>query len=189
VSQSSDDKQAISAPTDVGAFLRTEAAVGSWVLDPTGSRVEFHVKHFWGVITVHGSFAQVSGEGTVGVDGALQGQLRIDGASLSTKNKKRDEHLRSADFFDVEHHPQVVVTVTSAQPSGPAVVTGRGTLEAAGHVQPIELPLHIAEISEQRVTLRAELEIDRTGFAMTWSPMGMASKTARVNVLARFVRS
>jgi polyisoprenoid-binding protein YceI len=187
MSQAGDDRGA-SAQADIAALLADDAAGGHWVLDSTGSRVEFHVKHFWGAITVHGSFGRITGEGNLGPDGALTGQLSIDTASLGTKNKKRDEHLRSADFFDVEHHPHVVVTVTAAKPTGLATLACRGTLETAGHVQPIEFSAYVEEASPQAVTLRAELVIDRTGFAMTWSPLGMASKMARAMIVARFVR-
>jgi polyisoprenoid-binding protein YceI len=111
----------------------------------------------------------------------------MDAASLSTKNRKRDEHLRSADFFDVENHPNVVVTVT-AMPAGPAALACQGTLEAAGHARPIEFTAHVEDASAQAVTLRAETVVDRTGFAMTWSPLGTASAMARATVVARFVR-
>ena len=184
----SDDTGAPAQP-DVAALLATDATIGTWLLDPAGSRAEFHVKHFWGAVTVHGSFGQFTGEGNVGSDGTISGHLTIDAASLSTKNKKRDEHLRSAEFFDVEHHPHVVVTVTSAKPTNPTALDCQGTLEAAGHVVPIEFTAHIEDGSVQTVTLRAEFVVDRTEFSMMWSPLGMASKMPRVAVFARFVRS
>ena len=171
----------------VTGLLDGQAAAGSWVLDPAGSKVEFHVKHFWGAITVHGSFGRVSGEGSVSADGKVTGRISMDAASLSTKNKRRDEHLRSADFFDVENHPNVVVTVT-ARPAGPATLVCQGTLEAAGHARPIEFTAHVEDASAQAVTLRAETVVDRSGFAMTWSPLGTASAMARATVVARFVR-
>lgn len=187
VSQSHDDKET-SAPADVAALLANDAARGRWVIDPTGSRAEFHVKHFWGAITVHGSLGQITGEGNLGPDSALTGQLSIDAASLNTRNKRLDKHLRSADFFDVENHPQVVVTVTNAKPTGPATLACQGTLEAAGHVRPIEFTAHLEEANARAVTLRAEPAIDRTEFDMTWSPIGVASNMARTTMLARFVQ-
>lgn len=176
------------AQADVTALLGDGTAVGRWVLDPAGSRAEFHVKHFWGAVTVHGSFSQITGEGNVGPDGTVTGRVSMDAASLGTKNKKRDEHLRSADFFDVEHHPHVVLTVTGARPAGPAVLACQGTLEAAGHIQPVEFTAHVDEASEESVAMSAEIVVDRTGFAMTWSPLGMASAMARATFVARFVR-
>jgi polyisoprenoid-binding protein YceI len=176
------------AQASAGALLADGTAAGRWVLDPAGSRAEFHVKQFWGAITVHGSFSQITGEGSVGPDGTVTGRLSIEAASLSTGNKKRDEHLRSADFFDVEHHPHVVVTVTGATPTGPTALACQGSLETAGHVQPVEFTAHLDDASAEQVILRAELVVDRTRFAMTWSPLGMASAMARATVVARFVR-
>jgi polyisoprenoid-binding protein YceI len=176
------------AHTDIGALLADAAAAGRWVLDPAGSRAEFGVKHFWGAITVHGSFGRITGEGNVGPDGAIIGRVCFDAATLGTGNKQRDKHLRSADFFDVEHHPEVVLTVTGARPTGPTALACQGSLEAAGHVQPVEFTAHVEEASAEAAVLRAELEVDRTKFDMTWSPLGMASATARGTIVARFVR-
>jgi polyisoprenoid-binding protein YceI len=53
------------AQADAGALLDGGTVAGRWVLDP-GSRAEFHVKHFWRAVTVHGSFGQITGEGSVG---------------------------------------------------------------------------------------------------------------------------
>jgi len=182
------DQMRTLAQADAAALLNDGAAAGRWVLDPAGSRAEFHVKHFWGAITVHGSFSQVTGEGAVGPDGTVTGRLRIEASSLGTGNKKRDEHLRSADFFDAGRHPQLVVTVTAARPAGPAALACQGSLEAAGHAEPVEFTAHLADVSAEAVVLRADLVVDRTRFAMTWSPLGMASASARATVLARFVR-
>jgi polyisoprenoid-binding protein YceI len=176
------------APAGVAALLGDGTAAGRWVLDPAGSRVEFHVRHFWGAVTVHGSFGQVTGEGNVSQDGTVTGRMSMDAASLGTKNKKRDEHLRTADFFDAEHHPRVVVTVTGARLTGLASLACQGTLEAAGHIQPVEFTAQVEDASAKSAVLRAELVVDRTGFAMTWSPLGMASAMARATVVARFTR-
>jgi len=173
---------------DAGALLADGTMTGQWVLDPAGSRVQFHVKHFWGAVTVHGTFGVVTGEGSVSADGAITGRLTMDANSLSSGNKQRDKHLRSADFFSVERHGDVVVTVSSAEPAGRAALVCHGTLEAAGHSEPVEFTAHIREATGQAVVLDAEVVVDRTLFAMTWNPLGMAAAMARGTVSARFVR-
>ncbi len=60
-----------SAPNDIRTLVRD--AAGTWTLDPAGSTVEFHVKHFWGLITVHGHFERIEGEGTVDEAGNVSG--------------------------------------------------------------------------------------------------------------------
>ena len=94
----------MTSPTfDIQSLLRDGR--GSWTLDTAGSSAEFYVKHFWGAITVHPRFERLAGEGTISDDGIVTGALRLEAGSLTTKVKKRDEHLRSAEVFDVERHP------------------------------------------------------------------------------------
>ena len=168
-----------SITTGVTSQLAAGTAAGNWVLDPAESRAEFRVKHFWGAITVRGNLERMTGEATVSPDGTVTGRISFDAGSLSTKNKQRDKHLRSADFFHVDKHPHAVLTVTSA----------RVAFEAAGHVRPATFTAHIQEATAQAAILTAELELDRTEFDMTWSPLHIASTTAHGTVKARFVRA
>src|SRR3954468_22045378 len=89
------------SPTQVAAPITD----GAWQLDPTRSSVEFHVRHFYGLMTVKGEFADYDGTLDLGAEPAVE--LTLQAASLDTNMAKRDEHLRSRDFFDVENHPQV----------------------------------------------------------------------------------
>ena len=128
-----------STTTEATSQLADGTAAGNWVLDPAGSHAEFGVKHFWGAITVRGTLERMTGEATVGPDGTVTGRISFDADSLNTKNKQRDKHLRSADFFHVEKHPQAVLTVTSARPAGPAELAMPGNLRSgrpcqAGHL-------------------------------------------------------
>jgi polyisoprenoid-binding protein YceI len=173
---------------DVTSLLAAGTAAGNWVLDPAGSQAGFHVRHFWGAITVHGAFERMTGEASVGQDGNLTARISFDASSVNTKNKQRDKHLRSADFFHADKHPHAVLTVTSAQPAGPAELACQGTLEAAGHARPVTFTAHIAEATAQAVVLTADLTVDRAAFGMTWSPLHMSSMTARGTVTARFTR-
>ncbi len=178
----------MSEHVNITGLVADGVAAGQWALDPAGSRFEFHVRHFWGAITVHGTFDSVSGTAEVGADGSISGRIVFDATTLNTKNKQRDKHLRSADFFDAEQHPHMVLTITSGELSGPADLACKGTLEAAGHSRPVEFTAHIDQASAEAAVLTAEFEVDRTGFAMTWSPLGMASATARGTATARFAR-
>ena len=187
---STDGAEHDASPTgDTASFLADGKAVGRWVLDPAHSKVEFHEKHFWGLITVHGSFAEVSGEGEVGGDGSISGRISFGASSLGTRNNRRDTHLRSADFFDAARHPEVVLTVTSAKLGDAATLACEGILEAAGHREPVSFGARLGEASERAVTLRAELAVDRSRFGMTWSPLHVSSREPRGVVVARFVRA
>jgi polyisoprenoid-binding protein YceI len=175
--------------TDLTSLLADGTAAGTWVLDSAGSHAGFANKHFWGAITVRGSFERMTGEAAVGPDGAVTGRISFDARSLNTKNKQRDKHLRSADFFDVDNHPDAILTVTSARPAGPAELQCQGTLEAAGHARPISFTAHIQEANPQAAVLTAEYWVDRSEFDMTWSPMHVSSMTSKGTVRARFTRA
>jgi polyisoprenoid-binding protein YceI len=168
--------------------LADGTAVGSWVLDPAGSTAEFRVRHFWGAITVRGTLGAMAGEAAVSPDGTVTGRISFDTHSLSSGHKQRDAHLRSADFFHTDEHPEAVLTVTSARPAGPDGLECQGTLDVAGHTRPVTFTAHIQEASGQTVVLTAELQVDRSEFGMTWSPLHMASMTALGAVKARFAR-
>ena len=90
--------------------------------------------------------------------------VSFDATSLTTKNKQRDNHLRSADFFDIENHPMVVLTVTEAKPLDGVALVCKGTLEAAGHLEPIKFTAHVQDFTDRAVTMTADLVVDRLRF-------------------------
>ncbi|HEX9546376.1 MAG TPA: YceI family protein [Acidimicrobiales bacterium] len=118
--------------------LLTEARLaGDWVLDPSRSKVELHTRHTWGLRPVEGVFREVSGLGAVSPAG------EVTAASIDTKNKKRDDHLRSDDFFDVGNYPHISFAVERATPNSDAViVTGR--LRVRDRTRPLELPVRVS---------------------------------------------
>ncbi len=170
-------------------LLSGGAATGHWTADPARSSISFAVKHFWGLISVRGTFGQFTAEGDVTPDGAATGQVTIDAASVDTKNKRRDDHLRSSDFFHAEEHPHIVIAVTSAEATGPADLACHGTMTAGGQSRPLEFTAHVDDIAVDAVTLRSDITIDRTEHGMTWNPMGMTAKTVTATALVRWVRS
>jgi len=161
----------------------------NWLLDPAATTAAFSSKTMWGLVTVRGRFSQVAGSGEILADGSGRGRLQIGAASLDTKNRKRDEHLRSADFFNATDHPQIIVDIAQATlaDSGSAQVTG--TLTVAGTTKPLSVTATLSEAGEQAITLAAETDIDRADFGMTWNRAGMVKGKAHVSVVARFVKS
>ncbi|MFB7510289.1 YceI family protein, partial [Streptomyces broussonetiae] len=87
---------------------------GTWQLDPSASAVSLRHKTMWGLVTVKGAFTAVSGAGEVRPDGSATGTVTLEAASLDTKHAKRDTHLRSADFFDADQHPEITFAVRGA---------------------------------------------------------------------------
>jgi polyisoprenoid-binding protein YceI len=163
------------------------AGPSSWVLDPAASTATFSHKTFWGLATVRGTFREVAGSGAILADGSGRGRLEIAAASLDTKNRQRDSHLRSADFFNVAEHPQIVIDIASATLQDSDSVHVTGTLTAAGTTTPLTATGKVSQVSGQSVTVTAEADVDRADFGMTWNRGGMLKAPAHVTVVATFV--
>jgi polyisoprenoid-binding protein YceI len=157
---------------------------GAWQLDPTRSSVEFHVRHFYGLMTVKGQFADYDGTLELGANPAVE--LTIQADSLNTKMAKRDEHLRSGDFFDVENHPHVRFISDSATLDGDKLSV-RGQLHAAGRQLPLELDATVREIDGE-LEIEAVTEADHRELGMTWSPLGILRAPSKLIVRGRLVR-
>jgi polyisoprenoid-binding protein YceI len=163
-------------------------AAGTWRLDPISTTVEFHTKAMWGLAKVKGTFRAVSGSGVVGDQAAISGELVVDATSIDTRNKRRDKHLRGADFFDVSRYPTFSFTASEVTPSSDGTLNVKGALRIKDQSQTIELVATPSYASPDRVTLNAEVTIDRSKWGMTWK-MGGAWLVNRVVVGAQFVRS
>jgi polyisoprenoid-binding protein YceI len=100
-----------------------------WNLDTMHSQAEFAVKHLM-ISTVKGHFNTFTGTGETNPDGTLKSaELTIDAASINTNVEARDNHLRSADFFDVEKFPKITFRSTKIEQKGTDItITGDLTM-------------------------------------------------------------
>ena len=103
--------------TTLETLLLDPDMAGVWNLVPERSTITFKIRNMWGLLRVKGRFTEFSGDGQLTGKGAVYGRLDIRAASLRTGIGRRDQHLRSADFFDVEHYPEISVVVTALQPT------------------------------------------------------------------------
>lgn len=156
---------------------------GAWRLDPENSSVEFHVRHFYGLMTVKGHFDRYAG--TIDLQHQPAVQLTIQADSLDTKHKKRDKHLRSEDFFDVEHHPEVRFVSETATLHGD-VLQVSGQLHAAGKAVSLELDARVSEVDGQP-HIEATTTADHRDLDMTWSPLGILRAPSTLVVRGRLV--
>ena len=174
----------MTSPNEAVADL--SAFAGSWNLDPSQTSIVFHTKAMW-VLNVRGVFKAIEGSGTVGADGSVSGSIVLDAASVDTKTKKRDDHLRTADFFEVTIHPTIIFSVTDAHPKGPGKVELAGTLTIRGATRPVTLLADVT-LTGGSATVSGELDIDRSEWGLTWAKLGAGLKN-HVVIDARFTKA
>ena len=156
--------------------LADETLVGRWELDPARSNVEFRVGHFWGLITVKGHFDEYDGRLNLAADPAIE--LTIDAASLQTGHRKRDQHLRSPDFFDAENQPQVRFVSDSVVPQDGALKV-RGSLFARGGSIPLELDAEVRRVGEE-LGIKAATSAPHRELGMTWNRLGSVGSSSEL---------
>ena len=170
------------------ALLQDKAMAGTWTLDASRSTVGLRSKSVWGLVAVKGSFGQVSGSATVSPAGEVSGTVQVAADSIGTKNKKRDEHLRSADLFDSGKYPAITVQVDKVTAAGDGF-TVSGRLTVRDQTRPVSFPAAVTAASAGEVTLDAELEVDRSDYGLTWNQLGMASMKNTLTVHAIFTKA
>ena len=111
-------------------------------------------------------------------------ELTINAASLDTGNRRRDEHLRSADFFDTERHPEVHFVSSQVSDAGDGRLHVEGELCAAGDRVSLKLEPTLRHVEDQ-IELDASTTVDQRQLGMTWSPLGMARTPTALTVHAR----
>ena len=161
----------------------TTDGVRRWQLDPARSTAGFRVPHFWGLVKVKGRFERLSGWLELGNQDERGLELTIDATSLNTGNPKRDEHLRSREFFDTERHPTVRFVSTSVSDPVDGRIEVEGELLAAGRRVVLELDPALRKTAD-RLQLDASTRLDQRQLGMTYSPLGMTRTPATLTVHA-----
>jgi polyisoprenoid-binding protein YceI len=162
----------------------SDIVVGVWQLDPGRSSVEFHVRHFYGLMTVKGHFDDYVGTLGLACDPAVQ--LTIAAESLDTGHAKRDAHLRAADFFDVEKCPRVSFVSESAALQG-ATLKVHGQLHAAGRQTPVDVDATVIWV-EGEPEIEAVTHVDHRALGITWSPFGLLRTPSKLLVRGTLIR-
>lgn len=162
--------------------------LGDWQLDPARTELTFRSPTFWGLAKVKGRFTDVSGSGEATAPNLVSGRLEIRAASVSTGIGKRDEHLRSADFFDVEKHPTMTVDVTSAGITDPDTVKLHVQLTVKGVHRLLELPVRVTTLDDGALRLAGSATLNRRDYGVDGNLMGMMGDTTDVEAAAVFVK-
>jgi polyisoprenoid-binding protein YceI len=122
------------------ALLIPSYTAGTWDIDPVHSEVSFSVRHMM-VSKVRGRFGSFTGQIVTGEDVTGSSvSATIDATSIDTNNEQRDNHIRSADFFDVANHPTWTFTSAGVRvDDGDLFVDGELTIK--GVTRPVTLAL------------------------------------------------
>ncbi|MDX1993282.1 MAG: YceI family protein [bacterium] len=150
--------------------------MATWKIDSAHSNANFVVRHMM-ITNVRGSFKEVSG--TIEYDpanpAAASVEATINAASIETGVADRDNHLRSADFFDVANTPNITFKSTNVEPTGEGTAKVTGDLTIRDVTRPVTLDVEFTGQSANPWTKAATAGFSATGkinreeFGLTWN--------------------
>ena len=157
-------------------------AAGTWVIDPSHSTIAAVARHLV-VSKVRGSFGEFSGTITVGESVSESSvALSIEAASISTGAEDRDGHIRSADFLDVENHPQLAFASTSVAANGDGW-TLAGDLTMRGVTKPLSIEFEFLGVfadpwGNNKAAFSGSTRIEREEWGVNWNCLLYTSDAA-----------
>ncbi len=171
---------AVPTARDAATDSAVPATQTTYQIDPAASRVAFEIRNrlfFVKVSTVTGRFSDVAGTITLDEEDPTTARavVTIGAASIDTGNARRDTHLRTADFFDVERHPTLVFRSRRVEPvdaaAGRYTVVGDLTLRGVTREAPLETHYAPARGAgrDRRLALTLTAPLNRRDFGMTQS--------------------
>lgn len=156
-----------------GGNVSDEAAAGTYGFDTAHSSIGFKIKHM-GLVNVPGYFRDFSGKINYDPKDAAKSSVEFTAkmASVDTGVGKRDEHLRSADFFEVEKYPEMTFKSTKVEKKDKSLMV-TGDLTMKNVTKQISFPVHIAGfIKDQKGGMKmgatAETMINRRDFNVNY---------------------
>ena len=158
-----------------GSVAALPAGLVEYEVDPSHTQVMFKVRHM-GVSTVTGRFNRFAG--TFAYDPANPAAswltATIDAASIDTDNDRRDNHLRSADFFAADSYPTLTFQSTSVESTGEGRLSVAGDLSIRGVTRPVVLDVTLegAALGQGGRPITgwtAEATIDRMDYGLRWN--------------------
>jgi len=122
----------------IGSFVNPAPAAETYKLDPDHTSIIFRLKHL-GVAYVYGRFSGPTGSFVFDESSPANSsiEIQVDAKNVDTAVAKRDNHLKSPDFFDAGEHPLIKFKSTSVKKSGPDSYEISGNLTLLGKTQPI----------------------------------------------------
>jgi polyisoprenoid-binding protein YceI len=156
----------------MSALATTVPAGTTWTADPVHSTAGFSVKHMV-VSTFRGRFEDFDATLTAAEDGTLRLDGRVRAGSIVVKDENLAAHLRSADFFDTDRHPEITFASTLVRADDGELVV-EGELTVKGHTRPLRARGSLTEPLETlgglvKVGLELEATVDRREYGLDWN--------------------
>lgn len=146
-----------------------------WQIDPAHTTAEFSVRHMM-ISNVKGRFGTIEGTVTGDLEDPTQAQVevKIEVASIDTRNEQRDQHLRSADFFDVENHPYITFKSRRIERTGQDRFNVVGDLTIRGVTREVALDATFegqakSPWGQQVAGFSATTRLNRKDYGLTWN--------------------
>ncbi len=176
--------------SEIQALLADGKLAGAWTLDGARSSVGLSSKSMWNMVKVKGRFTKVTGAAAISADGDASGTITVAAASVDTGIKKRDDHLRSADFFDAAQYPDISASVTSVtQSGGGGDAAFSGTLTVRDQTRPVTISGKVSAQGADEITLDAEVPVNRGDYGMSFNQLNMMSMDNIITIHAVFTRA
>ena len=157
------------------AAVQPARAQSAWEIDPAHSAAQFQVKHLM-ISNVRGEFGKMSGK--VAFDGKNYATVKADAvievASINTREPKRDDHLRSADFFDAATYPKITFKSKRVEGIRGSKFELIGDLTMRGVTKEITLHVEATPIikgmnGEPRIGAQATTRLNRQDYGIKWN--------------------
>ncbi|MFZ0389856.1 MAG: YceI family protein [Calditrichia bacterium] len=152
-------------------------ASGTYVIDPVHSNIGFSVRHMV-ISNVEGEFQEVDAVLTWDEDNPENSAIKatVQTSSIDTDNEKRDNHLRSADFFDSETHPEMTFESKNIKKVDENEYIAKGDLTIRGITREVEVPITILgkikdPYGNTRIGAQSSFVVNRHDFNLNWNKM------------------
>lgn len=175
------------------------SSASTWNLDNTHTQIGFKVRHM-GLANVNGYFSTFEGMITYDPEDLSKTEVNvtIDAASINTGIEKRDEHLKSPDFFDVQKYPNITFASKSVKKSGDGMtILGDLTIHGVTKEVMLEVETLSSPLKDMMGMLRmgasAKATIDRTDFGLEWNAVLetgslLIGKEVRIQIEAELIQ-
>lgn len=171
----------------LSSLARAEST--AYIIDAEHTTLGFEVPHLV-ISTVEGRFKKFSGQFTWD-EKNLNVDAEVDTASVETGQEKRDQHLRSADFFDSKKYPKMSFRSTGSERKSPQEWRLKGLLTIRGKTLPVVFDVDYkgkaVAYEKQRVAFKAQTIINRKDFGLSWNDVVEAGPVVGDQVTLKLV--